>query len=151
MEITCHVPAQLGKYRIQALDNSIIITFIGLLGQHQEEIDYRELNPKIIHGKTGDRGWSNFGYFFIFLDLPILFLQKFFSREVFFILLAPFLIFAAIAFILRYIQFEYAGFRSNTGGPSVFVRLQGRNREERERMLEYLAKKIQQANSSKDK
>jgi len=149
MEITYFIPAQLCKYVIEALDDSVVVQVKGALGQRRMQFDYQELNPRIIRGKTGDPGWSNIGWFILILALPLALFSRYFTRESYLIIMTPFLVLAAAAFILRYIQFDYAAIHTKTGHPAVFIWLRGQDRRERENMVQYLTQKVHQADSSR--
>jgi hypothetical protein len=122
----------------------------GILGQHQRQFDYPELNPKIIRGRSGDPGWSNIGWFILVLALPFALFNRYFAREMYLIIMTSLFFLTATAFILRYVQFDYAAIETRTGHPAVFIWLRGWDREARENMAQYPIQKILRADSPKN-
>jgi hypothetical protein len=142
MEIIQVFPTSLGKQRIQAFEDKLVVDYKNLFRSYQIEFDYKELDPKIIRGKVGDSGWFNITFFLIILILIIRFLVGM-SNEVF---VTALLVMAGLPAILGFIKYDYVVIDTNKAGYHLVFWVWGKHRQARENMVNFILEKIKEQN-----
>jgi hypothetical protein len=148
MEISQYYLARLAKVKIQVVENKVVVYYKDLFHDQKEELDLKEISPKIINSRSGDPNWSNVGWSLIAIGSisAMLLFFRVFDRSVYLATAIPLLILAVIAFILRTIKNDYVVFRRNTGQIAFSIRLHGKSREIAENMVKYIISHIEQNN-----
>ena len=149
MEIIQFYPARLARIKVEALDDKIIFHYKNLIHETVEELDYRDIDPKVTRERAGDAGWSNIGWFFVVAAALFgwLWMLGYIDQGRCLTFAIPLFLFALIAFTLRaVIKYDYIIFRRKTGQLLLPFRLGSKNRDATEIMVERLIAKIEEAN-----
>jgi hypothetical protein len=142
----------LEKQKIIALEDRVIVEYTSPLKEYRVEYKYGELKPRIVRGKGGDPGWTTLGNyllgtaFFIAIGSVFIF-RTFLDSPYYTITLAGLVAFGLVAHCLRLVKYDKVWFDEKDGSSGFLIKLTKHNREDAEKMISYIAEKINQVKS----
>ncbi|RIK32689.1 MAG: hypothetical protein DCC56_02410 [Anaerolineae bacterium] len=142
----------LEREKITALTDKVIVEFTNPIREYRVEFKYSELKPRVVRGKSGDPGWTNLGNFLLALAAIIAFgsllvFRSFLDSSYYQQILLGLAALSLVAHSLRLVKHDKVWFDEKDGSHGFLIKLTHDNREEAEKIISHITKKINQAKS----
>jgi hypothetical protein len=141
----------LERQKIIALEDRVVVEYTSPIKEYRVEYEYSELKPRVIRGKAGDPGWTNIGNNLLFAAFiiaigSVFVLRTFLDSPYYTITLSGLAALGLVTYCLRLVKYDKVWFDEKDGSSGFLIKLTKHNREEAEKMISYIAEKINKWN-----
>lgn len=141
------------KEKIIALEDRVVVEYSSLTKEYRVEFKYSDLKPRVVRGRSGDSSWTTignnllttaFGIAFASLFIFRVFLELPYFRVVLFGIAAL----GLVAYCLRLVKYDKVWIDEKDGSSGLFIKLTKQNRGDAEKLISYVAQKLNQVEAT---
>jgi hypothetical protein len=142
----------LEQQKITALEDRVIVEYTSLVKDLHVEYKYSELKSRVVRGRSSDPAWNTIGSFllgvaFITAISSVFLFPDFVASPYYRIVVLGLAALGVVAYSFRLVKYDKVWFDEQDGSSGFFIKLPNKNREEAEKMISYLTKRIHEAQS----
>ena len=142
----------LEKQIIIALKDKVIVESSSPIQEYRVEYQYDELKPRVVRGRWGDSGWVEIGNnlllaAFLIAICSVFLFRGFFESPYYRVVVLGLAALSLVAYVLRLIKYDKVWIEEKDGRSGISITLTKQNREAAERVISYIAEKLEQVES----